>query len=198
MPTGYTAPIEEGDGISFEGYILGCAKAFGACITMRDSPHDTPIPEKFEPNSYNTKELQEARKSKVKLEKMSDTLAQELADREFKAAKKQRAKSKREFTQINARYEEMLVYVRAWTPPSPDHVELKVFMEEQIMTSKKYIGIYPEEPPIQENGLTWKARGLINATEDIKYHTKELNAEISRVATRNLWIKQLRESLNDA
>ena len=47
MPTGYTAPIK--DGISFNDFMWGCARAFGALIMMRDDPPGTPIPERFEP-----------------------------------------------------------------------------------------------------------------------------------------------------
>jgi hypothetical protein len=34
MPTGYTDKIK--DGISFEEFVLSCARQFGACISMRD------------------------------------------------------------------------------------------------------------------------------------------------------------------
>ena len=36
MPTGYTDKIK--DGITFKEYAMGCARAFGALITMRDNP----------------------------------------------------------------------------------------------------------------------------------------------------------------
>lgn len=40
MPTGYTDAIK--DGISFNQFILSCARAFGALITMRDEPSSVP------------------------------------------------------------------------------------------------------------------------------------------------------------
>jgi hypothetical protein len=49
MPTGYTAPIA--DGMTFEQFALGCARAFGALVTMRDEPSDAPIPERLEPDT---------------------------------------------------------------------------------------------------------------------------------------------------
>jgi len=60
MPTGYTYPVVEGKITEFSDFALSCARAFGALITMRDDPHDTPIPETFEPSDYNAKKLAEA------------------------------------------------------------------------------------------------------------------------------------------
>ena len=39
MATGYTHAIEKG--ISFETFALTCARAFGACINLRDEPGST-------------------------------------------------------------------------------------------------------------------------------------------------------------
>ena len=43
MPTGYTAKIV--DGQSFPDYVKTCLRAMGVCVSMRDLPMDTPIPE---------------------------------------------------------------------------------------------------------------------------------------------------------
>lgn len=51
MPTGYTAKIV--DGQSFPDYVKTCLRAMGVCVSMRDLPMDTPIPEKFEPSPYH-------------------------------------------------------------------------------------------------------------------------------------------------
>lgn len=69
MPTGYTAAIA--DGISFTNYAMGCARAFGALIEMRDEPSDAPIPEEFKPSTYHLEELQKAQKKLHNLCKMS-------------------------------------------------------------------------------------------------------------------------------
>ena len=34
MPTGYTYKI--GEGASFKEFVMACARAFGACVEMRD------------------------------------------------------------------------------------------------------------------------------------------------------------------
>ena len=42
MPTGYTAIIEDDPNCTFEQYLMRCARAFGATVTMRDDPLDKP------------------------------------------------------------------------------------------------------------------------------------------------------------
>ena len=36
MPTGYTHELHEGEEISFEKFVMSCARAFGALVLMRD------------------------------------------------------------------------------------------------------------------------------------------------------------------
>ncbi len=52
MPTGYTHLIEEG--CNLEEFVWACARAFGACVMMRDDSVDKPVPEKFEPSDSVT------------------------------------------------------------------------------------------------------------------------------------------------
>ena len=59
MPTGYTSKIA--DGIGFKDFALSCARAFGACIEMRDDPSDKPIPNEFKPNDYHKKRMAAAK-----------------------------------------------------------------------------------------------------------------------------------------
>jgi hypothetical protein len=50
------------DGISFKTYALNCARAFGACVTLRDEPGGGEnIPDEFTPSDYNAKAAQKAR-----------------------------------------------------------------------------------------------------------------------------------------
>lgn len=49
MPSAYTAPVQDGKITEFKDFAILCARAFGACIDMRDDPLDKPIPEAFSP-----------------------------------------------------------------------------------------------------------------------------------------------------
>ena len=45
MPSGYTEGVASGKVTEFKEYALLCARAFGACISLRDEPLSLEIPE---------------------------------------------------------------------------------------------------------------------------------------------------------
>jgi len=67
MATGYTLDVEKG--ISFEKFIMKCARGFGACVTLRDS--SAPIPEKFEPSPYHKNKIANIKREITKLKDMT-------------------------------------------------------------------------------------------------------------------------------
>lgn len=67
MPTGYTSYI--GQGCDFKTFAMKCARAFGACIDMRDSSLDAQIPDSFEPSRYHLKEKRAAERKFKKISK---------------------------------------------------------------------------------------------------------------------------------
>lgn len=197
MPTGYADAIK--DGISFENYALNCSKAFGACVTMRDDPMDTPIPKRFEPSNYHIEELEEAKKELLELASKSDdeilVEIEEGHEKSLSCAKK-RAKESQDLRQ---KYEKMLTRVKNWQPPTSDHVNFKNFMISQIEDRIKFDcseNFYAEnlgkkKPTIEE----YKSKKITQLNEDIIYHQKEHNEEVERVESRNKWLDDLRQSL---
>jgi len=191
MPTGYTYKIK--DGQSFEDFLFGCARAFGACVSMRDEPDGTPIPERFEPSDYHVKERDKAKKQYEIISDLSDAQAEEKALAEYT----------QELTRYNLRalqnnneqalYKAMLGKVQAWQAP-PTHLEFKKFMIEQLETSMNFDNFEPDYPK-QISGRAWKAKAEAQALRDISYHTTEYAKEVERVESRNKWINDLRESL---
>ncbi|MBO6267553.1 MAG: hypothetical protein J6N19_00245, partial [Clostridium sp.] len=71
MPTGYTCFIEDGKITTAKGFLLLCARAFGACIEMRDEPLSEPIPEKFNGDDTYRLWLEDAKTELSKLKAMS-------------------------------------------------------------------------------------------------------------------------------
>jgi hypothetical protein len=196
MPTGYTAELME-KGMSFEKFTLLCARAFGALVTMRDDPMDAPIPEKFEPYTY-TKERLEAAKSKLAgLQAMDADVQLSFGTLKKVEELKYHEEAMRKDAEQNARLEEMERQVGAWNPPSLEHQGLRDFMLQQIATSKndsdyhtKQIERINREQPISFY------RGAVKSAEwDLENSTKSDKEEIERTEKRNLWVKQLRESL---
>lgn len=195
MPTGYTADIK--DGISFEQFVLNCAKAFGACISMRDLPTDTPIPEKFEPRLYNATALKKAVEELCRLENMSESEAITLRTAEHQEAEHSRLKRLDENQNQLKAYRVMLDKVTAWAPPSTDHIELKNFMVKQIQESLKFDDMtkyYSEPTPLLRIHDFMKAKED-KVKADIKYHQEKHAEEVQRTNQRNEWVKLLRSSL---
>ena len=81
MPTGYTADVADGKITEFTEYALQCARAFGACIMLRDDPVSSEIPE-FEPSDYSAKELAEAEKDLSQFLAMNESQRRELHEAE--------------------------------------------------------------------------------------------------------------------
>lgn len=198
MATGYTHKIK--DGITFEQFAMGCARAFGACVEMRDDPSDVPIPEKFEPSIYHKKALAECRKTLAKIEGMKAVECDAESEKEYSHAKKLCEKRIREGQELAEKYKAMLCQIANYTPPSKDHEGFKKFMIEQVSESLKFdygVGYDTRELASLRklSAKEWKAEAIKKAKDDIAYHTKEDKEECARAEGRTLWVKQLRDSL---
>lgn len=195
MPTGYTAAIK--DGISFEEFTMSCAKAFGACVTMRDDSTGIPIPEKFEPSDYDQKKLVELRCELEQLCQFTSEDTDKIALAEWKSEEERRLDSLKENADLRNKYETMLAQVKAWIAPTPDHDGLHKFMCEQITESIKWdcSEDYYREPVARLTGQQWLNKRKDFILQSIDYHTKSNADEIERVNSRNEWVKALRDSL---
>jgi hypothetical protein len=194
MATGYTAAIA--DGISFPTFALQCARAFGALVMMRDDPSDAPIPEQFAPSNYHANALIDLQATMVRLDGMSHEQAAEAATADYNHACEYRKARIAEKEALRTKYEAMLAQVQAWPVPTPDHVGLKDFMVTQIEQSIEWdCKVYPEEAPRQFSGAEWLSNQIAETRRLIAYHEKEDREERERTATRNAWVKALRDSL---
>jgi hypothetical protein len=193
MPTGYTAGIEKG--MTFQEYALGCARAFGALVEMRDDPMGKPIPEKFEPSTYHIECLDRARTRLKFVESLTLKQAEVEAEREYQDALASHTKYATAKNELRKRYEVMLAEVRAYIPPSPDHVEYKQFMESQLSESIRFDCGYSVPAPKKKDPEQWLRDEQAKALKDIAYHREEYTKEQERTESRNRWVRQLRESL---
>lgn len=196
MPTGYTYKIK--DDINFETFILDCARAFGACVTMREESMDTPIPEEFVASDHHSKRLKETHEELFKLENMTIEEADERAEQEFKNELEERDRRIAESNILRQKYTDMLNKVEAWIPPTTEHTELKRFMRQQITESIAHdcdCSYFDRYPVIRTPSEEWLANRIEGANKDIEYHKKEYSEEVSRAKKRTLWVKQLRESI---
>lgn len=197
MPTGYTAEIYEGKKVSFERFAMKCARAFGACVTMRDDDMDAEIPNKFKASDYHDKELARAKKrlddALTITPKQAAGRAVAQYDKLFKAHQEDVA----EKLALKERYESLLVQVRSWVPPTNKHREFRKFMADQLEQSIEF-DCSPNDPPKVKTPEEWRADEIERAKWNVNYHAKEGQAERIRVAERNAWIRALRDSLYPA
>ncbi len=112
MPTGYTA-VEEEEDVTFKQYLLGCARAFGACFHRRDDG-SLNQPEHQKESDYNKNSLLSIQEE---LKKLLDMTAEErneaakidylnrINDKVFGVARERRVKEANEW--IDALYESM-------------------------------------------------------------------------------------------
>lgn len=199
MPTGYTAELYDGKApVTFERFILQCARAFGALVTMRDDPHDAAIPEKFEPADYHAKSLERGRRDLAEVRALSESACDERAAIEYDRLVSERKQSEERRLAIRVRYEAMLVHVRAWTPPTPDHDGLKRFMVEQLegaldFDCKPIDKWWPA--PVRQSGLAWRASRVEQLERSIARDAEQSAEEVTRADSRTAWVAALRGSL---
>jgi hypothetical protein len=131
MPTGYTHPIVTGEVTTLRQYALICARAFGATIAQRDEPLTNP-PRLETPRSYHDEQLECIRDDLTRLTTMTADEHHAAADAAYTAACKARDEYIVENRRTADRYAAMRDQVEQWTPPTPDHAELKTFMLSQL------------------------------------------------------------------
>lgn len=195
MPTGYTLNLYEGKEETFSEFVMKCARAFGALIAMRDEPLSALIPEEFEPSGYNLEELEKAQRQLAEIKSWDNARADAEAEKAYQEELQFEKNYIAQKTELRQRYESMLAQVKAWTPPTSDHKELKQFMIQQLESSIDFDCKYTPEEPTCLSGTEYKQLKIKEAERVVKYHTKEHESEVKRAKERTEWTRALRESL---
>lgn len=195
MPSGYTAALYEGRDINFQSFVLQCARAFGALIEMRDDPWDVPIPDQFLPSSYHEEALEKAKARLSVVDAWSDAEAEWHARKLYKSRRAEYIASLIEQNERHFRYEEMKRQVERWSPPTPDHENLKSFMLEQLESSIRFDCSFPLTPPVKLSGVEYRVQEVKHLLRDIDYHAQHHEEEVERTESRTDWVRALRESL---
>ena len=198
MPTGYTNIVADNEDFTFPEFAMRCARNFGALIMMRDEPLNAPIPEKFEPNHYK----KEYEKAKAAYENFiaNPPTDEDLEKQynEYVATETERFKAMSADKNVKRRrYNAMLIKVLKWQPPTPEHEGLKQFMIDQLHDSIEW-DCSEYRPLITDKDIyIARHRSGEYLKEELDFYSKRWHEEVERTNSRNKWLKDLRESLND-
>lgn len=193
MPTGYTDAIK--DGISFKEFTMGCARAFGACIDIRDEPSDFEIKE-IEVSDYHKKELIKSEHQLNDLFYMTFNQASKKAKEKFIQDEKEYKDALKKRNELKSKYIEMLKQVYSWKPPTDEHMNLYNFMISQIKESIEFdCSTEHYKRPRELSAFEYHTLEIDNAVWSIEYNKKRLKKEIESVRGRNKWINDLKSSL---
>lgn len=198
MPTGYTCYIEDGEITKGRDFLLKCARAFGACIEMKDDNLSVDIPTEFKPSTYHKEQLENAYKNLEKYKSMTIEEAQIIINDEYEKNQKYYAEAMIKSRDVNDRYSSIRNEIDKWVPPTSEHYNLKKFALEQIDISmdQNMDDYYQKELDKPRRTAEQYIEVMIEgAADNIKYHLKSWNEEVKRTNERNKWINDLRESL---
>ena len=194
MATGYTCDVLTQ---TFPEFVLRIGRAFGACVTMRDTDMSVPIPEEFKPSTWHLEALEREKRELAKVQDMTHEAIKDTLICEHKRELHRWKKRLKEEQVLEAKYLEFIEKAKKWEPPTKDHVVVREFMLEQLTTSLKHdCGYYSDQtPPVMQSPKKWKADKIAALRSSIKYHTKENKKEVERVNGRNAWVQDFRRSI---
>ncbi len=195
MSTGYTENIK--NGVSFENFVLQCARAFGALVTLRDESLTSNVPNEIKPNNYHYDSWKLAKEKYKKYKKMSLKDAKELAKKEYDRRLEEYNQTINNTRDLEKKYIDMLRKVQNWKPPTKNHINLKNFMIEQIKDSMKFdCNMTYFNPPALLSPKEYKKEYLKMFINDKKYHLTHYKKEIKSCKEKTKWIQDLKKSLN--
>jgi len=196
MPTGYTADVGSGKVTDFRTFALRCARNFGACIMQRDDPASD-APKLTDPSDHCARARATAAAELERFQGMSIEQAGREADAEWAAHIQREMECRQQKRETEDRYRAMLRRVEAWTPPTPEHDEMKRFMVSQLKSSIGFdCATYPDREK-HLSGEEWLNARREKAAHDIGYYTAEDARERKLTAERNAWITALYRSLEE-
>ena len=204
MPTGYTSYIKDGKITSGKEFLKLCTRAFGIAVDLKDESLDVPTPNHFEPHPYYEKAYKDSLVSREKAYSMTLEEVKEDIISKYNDNKGRVEKILEEYKDEDKKYLKVREEVEKWTPPTPEHENLKKFCLEQIdMSLNTSLYKWCEEDINKELDTSDDAiRKYIdilrdNADEKLKRAYKNWQEELRIVEEKNLWMKQFLDSLED-
>lgn len=202
MPTGYTAPIYEGEeNFTFKKFVMRCARNFGALVEMRGEPLDAEIDfdKLFQPSDYYKKALERVEKEYQEFldnppteEKLGEEYDKKVNNDFEKFLEQSKMKEA-----LQVRYAAMLEQVKAWEPPTKEHNNLKEFMISQLQESMDYdCVVYSPHTDDREEYIKYHM-SPDPLLKEIAYYKGRYEKEVELCNNRKQWVIKLMESLKE-
>lgn len=201
MPTGFTAPIYDGEDITFEQFANSCLRNFGIYLRFEGKCPNLSryeIPDKICPSDYYKKKYEEA---KAEYEKhLASPKTKEELEAEYLSYVNDVIKGNedrlKENVALKNRYNAMLSKVRRWTPPSKEYEGVKDFMESQLIDSLDFdcSHVYVENI-IPKDEWIQKQTNRTDLIESMKYNLEQYNKSVVAAEKDTKWLKTFSESI---
>jgi len=195
MPTGYTAPVLDGEMYQAREFVKNCARAFGAFIHQRDDSSG-PAVEPSVDDLYSMKALAEARAElDVLLTWTPERIKSEHA-RYVDRTKRGNSKAVRKYNEEKARLEFMLKQLKDWTP-NEQAQPVKDFAITQIEETIDFdCGHGPYTQDIEEDSEAWYNDKLAFATDQVTYYEARFKEDMERAMDRKAYARAVLDSID--
>jgi hypothetical protein len=206
--TGYVHGLVDNN-LTFKQFASTCAYAFGALMQYRDSNVDrTTLPDDVEKalkdDSMETyyedqlkRETKEYNKLKAFTKKEREAFGKENRDKQLKENRESLKQALKEKKIV----QDMLKKVEAWEPPTPDHVNYKKFMIDQLNMSTFMDDYYYSNVNKLEytTPLQYYTEILKASKDQISFYKRQIKEQKAKKSVEKCgdWVKQLKESLEN-
>lgn len=203
MPTGYTAKLLEGTQ-TVEEFALGCARAFGAYVEMRDEPLSAGAPEKLEDRDTQRylEEIRNLERQIRNVRKMSYARAAKYAENDYNSSRSYHTNALIELAEGSFRLSKAMAEVASYSAPTQDYENYRKFMIDQLKGTIDF----DCDPDYHKSALfdlklktpqEWKAAKLENLNSLLSFYHQQLSDHTTRHNERNEWIAQLHQSVKN-
>lgn len=188
MPTTYTECVSNNDrDITFARFALRCSIAFGG----------NAIGDKVKLNSHRLKTIQDLSDRVAQFELMSEDEHQALYNEEYEAKLRKKIEADEARAKLYQKYLKMLDKVKAWVPPTENHIGLKAFMENQLFLSMEEDCAKPEALKPRLPLKDWIAVKKSDMLDALKAFEERHQVESQKNLKLNTWIDELNKSFTE-
>lgn len=194
MPTGYTAPVVDGETYQARDYIGQCARAFGAFMHQRDESSSA-APREPEISSSYFKYAANAEAELTRLKTWTPERIETEHAEYVKKVEERNRKAQREYDQTKARIEFMLKQVREWQP-NEQAQPIKEFAIKQLEETMRFdCGNGPYLSEIESDSQKWHAESLAFAEKEATYYREKMEEGIRLQIERQAYARAVLDSI---